>query len=840
MDPFDNLAQSIHIFNHICEQTQIIDVDLNAQTINDYVDIVNNVAQSLHRAAPAEHSYIMLYTDSLFDALDILRYYLHHIPSANTADFIGNQGFSDGFRNNRHHRFTQAMYRGQARFPETRVDGLVHSPSHVVNTLYINRRLPGQRLSYCDELAGSQAQHDDIKSENSYDMYYGYILNMIEKEFTLVKFTNLMHVSRLLSNKKFFNKLTIIRTDDPNHSILRNTDFCSLTRDAIENINDRARYFNNQNIIDQMAICYNVGLNNINDQRHWGNRINTTVVFREVGQNIEVQNINNWLQYLKQQSNLANLPNDLIDIREIAGIFFNYQQKNNSQWGLYVPIYSTCFGGDIINNSTISYIDKYSHNLFGGAYQTLPFGPIWLPDNNFVYEENLLKTFSVNYRSSTPLNQAYRRLLDQQQNGNFTLHNQMIQDPQHNSWGPGLFAREELIERIYSTIKSVQFARLIAQNAVMPGAQEGVLPLMQRLVVVRGSGSNIFQNGDIAYIPYFWSCSTNYDVAHSYNEGYIYIILLEPGEHCPFINMGNFLKEVTLPPGTLLRRHDTFQLPDLIWNNMRGHRNPTFIMVRPAIGNFTPVMAYLDVVADAFHAHRGYNTCVDFYGQIYNTNNHALVTGTTQLRAQVDNRMPIHGNIRVGGTITKRKTSAKTSAKTSLNYLDFNLDINKIKKHITENLKKNDSYNLIKLDKKMQSPKSSSPKSSSPKSQSPKLTKKQQKLLEDENDHWGSELDATIPSFKNVNEVQEYISMINKGMNNAIKEMKKEMNSSLKGGDKRKRIDSPFSEALQKNKKTKKQFNIKFNNYIIETDKNKVLNKETMAILTAKEFSKKK
>jgi hypothetical protein len=82
--------------------------------------------------------------------------------------------------------------------------------------------------------------------------------------------------------------------------------------------------------------------------------------------------------------------------------------------------------------------------------------------------------------------------------------------------------------------------------------------------------------------------------------------------------------------------------------------------------------------------------------------------------------------------------------------------------------------------------------------------------------------------------------MINKGMNNAIKEMKKEMNSSLKGGDKRKRIDSPFSEALQKNKKTKKQFNIKFNNYIIETDKNKVLNKETMAILTAKEFSKKK
>ena len=50
MDPFDNLAQSIYIFNHFCEQTQIIDIDLNAQIMNDYVDIVNNVARSLHQS----------------------------------------------------------------------------------------------------------------------------------------------------------------------------------------------------------------------------------------------------------------------------------------------------------------------------------------------------------------------------------------------------------------------------------------------------------------------------------------------------------------------------------------------------------------------------------------------------------------------------------------------------------------------------------------------------------------------------------------------------------------------------------------------------------------------
>ena len=181
-----------------------------------------------------------------------------------------------------------------------------------------------------------------------------------------------------------------------------------------------------------------------------------------------------------------------------------------------------------------------------------------------------------------------------------------------------LFAREELIERIYSTIKSVQFTRQIAQNVPnVPGnLQEGVLPLMQRLAFFRGSGSNIFENGDIAYIPYFWSCSTNYDVAHAYNDGYIYILLLEPGEHCPFINMGNLLKEITLPPGILLRRHHTFQLPNLIWNNMRGTPNPTYIMVRPAIGNFTPVMTYFDAVADAFHAHRGYSTCVEYYTKI--------------------------------------------------------------------------------------------------------------------------------------------------------------------------------------------------------------------------------
>ena len=162
----------------------------------------------------------------------------------------------------------------------------------------------------------------------------------------------------------------------------------------IENINNRALYFNNQNIINQMAICYNVGLNNLNDQRHWGNRINTTAVFRAVEQNIEIQNINYWLQNLKQQSNFVDLPNDLINIREFAGIFLNYQQKkNNSQWGIYIPIYSTGFGGDIINNSSISYIDKYSHNLFGGAYQTLPFGPIWFPNNNFHYSEGFIKNF---------------------------------------------------------------------------------------------------------------------------------------------------------------------------------------------------------------------------------------------------------------------------------------------------------------------------------------------------------------------------------------------------------------------------------------------------------------
>ena len=95
------------------------------------------------------------------------------------------------------------MYQGQARFPVTGLNGLLHSPSHVDGTLYANNRQPGQMLSFCDEIGGRVRQLDDIKTDNSYDMYYGYILNMIEKEFALVKFTNLMYLSRLLTNKNF-------------------------------------------------------------------------------------------------------------------------------------------------------------------------------------------------------------------------------------------------------------------------------------------------------------------------------------------------------------------------------------------------------------------------------------------------------------------------------------------------------------------------------------------------------------------------------------------------------------------------------------------------------------
>ena len=73
----------------------------------------------------------------------------------------------------------------------------------------------------------------------------------------------------------------------------------------------------------------------------------------------------------------------------------------------------------------------------------------------------------------------------------------MLQNPQHDAWGGSLyvpFAREELIERIYSTIKSVQFTRQIAQNVPnVPGnLQEGVLPLMQRLAFLEVYQGAIF------------------------------------------------------------------------------------------------------------------------------------------------------------------------------------------------------------------------------------------------------------------------------------------------------------------------------------------------------------
>ena len=198
-----------------------------------------------------------------------------------------------------------------------------------------------------------------------------------------------------------------------------------------------------------------------------------------------------------------------------------------------------------------------------------------------------------------------------------------------------------------------------------------------------------------------------------------------------------------------------------------------------------------------------------------------------------------NGNIRVGGNSRKRKMGgAKTPTKTSPSYLethlDFNLDQKKIKAQIKANLKKNDSH-LIKLNSKMEFPKST---------KSPQLNKIEMQEFEKLKSHWQTEKDIKFPSFKTVGEVQEYIAKINTGMDNAIKEMKltQQQNSNATGGNS-KRKSSPFSPNKTNSKKTKTttKFISNFENYKIETDKDKVLNDETKKLLNMKElFIKKK
>ena len=81
-------------------------------------------------------------------------------------------------------------------------------------------------------------------------------------------------------------------------------------------------------------------------------------------------------------------------------------------------------------------------------------------------------------------------------------------------------------------------------------------------------------------------------------------------------------------------------------------------------------------------------------------------------------------------------------------------------------------------------------------------------------------------------------------MDNAIKEMKltQQQNSNATGGNS-KRKSSPFSPNKTNSKKTKTttKFISNFENYKIETDKDKVLNDETKKLLNMKElFIKKK
>ena len=92
MDPIDNFVRSLDIFNYFCGQTLVNDVNLTGQILNDYIEIVNNVAQCLQQIPDAQHSYILLYTDSFFDALNNLRYYLREVPYTNYNDFYSYRG----------------------------------------------------------------------------------------------------------------------------------------------------------------------------------------------------------------------------------------------------------------------------------------------------------------------------------------------------------------------------------------------------------------------------------------------------------------------------------------------------------------------------------------------------------------------------------------------------------------------------------------------------------------------------------------------------------------------------------------------------------------------------
>ena len=596
----DILAQSISQFNDFCERTQQEELNPTFETFGLYKQLIDNIVRNLYQIPEFNDCFILLYTESLFNALDTIRFFQNDFLFDFNGRFIQNNPTApDAIYYNAIRRENGAAM--------NRASGSRHAASLADHRGY--RRLGRGNGSICEERQPVHLVQDATTNlvDNTTDAYTTYTANLIAKELVELHNGEEFNVPlMLMKNQKFFNKIAIIRNFG--NTIIDNRLF-DLQRQDLQREN--AFYHNNQALIREIARSYNVGLGGMANPAYWGNRITSTVIWHNDNNDPNrfiIENSRTWINQIKNRTRFNNLPDNFFtDYREYGAIFLNAYQRHDSEFHIYMPLLRTGYSADLSENSTISYYHKFSHQLFAGGYQSLAFGPVFYSNNNYVYNPCLLDAFSLNYRTSPPINQLISSLQRQQVNPM-----QMTNAPGHRAW-QNIY--QELMERYYTIVKSVE--QICNIGILIQNNMNGILPLIHRLPLFHGSEVNLFQdNGQHTYTRGFLSCTTNIDVALTFADRgnqqlYVYLILIEEGEHCPFINMGNMFREFAIPPGVILTRVGEIILPQLNWrqpNNINGN-NITFVLVRPAIGNFIQEFTRLIDIANMWEPHLATNTC---------------------------------------------------------------------------------------------------------------------------------------------------------------------------------------------------------------------------------------
>ena len=795
------LTNSIKRFNDFCERTQRERVDLQADTLYIYKQSIDNIVRNLYQIPEFNDCFILLYTESLFDALANIRFFPNFL--LNNANFIQNNPTApdEMYYNAIKREFGPDMNRASRNF---------HAASFADTRTFQTHRNEVQ--SICEHYILDHEIVENLDSDllnNIVDAYTVYTANLIQKELVELHNGEEFDVPLILiNNKKFFNKIAILRNVE--NTIINNRLF--YLEDLQRNI---AFCLNSQDLYNELTRSNRVGRSplggGIIDPAYWGNRIVSTVIWYsdiEDPYHMRIDNLLAWLSD-KNRTRFNNLPDNFFThYQEYGAILLNAYRRHNSDYHIYMPTLRTGYSADLSNNSTISYFHKFSHQLFAGGYQTLVFGPIFT-DYNHIYNPHLLNTFSLNYRISSNINQLISSLQRQQANPT-----EMTNAPRHRAWQGDRY--HDNMERYNSIIKSVEHACNIGMH-IQPDTN-GILPLIHRLPLFHGSEVNLFQdNGQYTYTRGFLSCTTTIDIALSFasngdQQVYVYLILIEEGEHCPFINMGNMFREFAIPPGVILTRVGDCTLPELNWRQPRiNGNNITFVFVRPAIGNFVQEFTRLIDIANMWEPYLEGRTCYSNYVYdqnpqrdriapnmrryftVFNTYN--VAQNTIALRNELQYKIPAFP-LHIGGGKKNNK---------------------KFEKKLKELENKKNIFPLLKTDTLFKTPKLSKIKISTNKSS---VNKK------DECKHFNSLTKyGLFETFKTKKELQEFVINENQKIKDQIVIIRKKIEES-------KKLNKDSMKKSNKSIKISKNKENAFDLSLLDKKGNDVFDKETQKILS--------